>query len=37
MWTALQPLTDVGEKVLIAGGMGVIVTTWLAGIPALRR
>jgi hypothetical protein len=31
MWTALQPLTDVGEKVLIAGGIGVIVTTWLAG------
>jgi tetratricopeptide (TPR) repeat protein len=37
MFTALQPLTEVGKKVLIAGGIGVIVTTWLAAIPALRR
>jgi hypothetical protein len=37
IWTAVQPLASFGGTVLLAGGIGVLVSTWLAAIPALRR
>jgi hypothetical protein len=33
----IKPLGEAGLALLGAGVMGVIVSTWLSGIPALRR
>ena len=32
-----KSLEDAGIALLTAGAIGVILSTWLAGIPALRR